>query len=216
MAKSKKKRKGKAPEPTKPWPKAGSPPEPKQATWTPWQKAQLSPVMLAKLDAQGARRADAVWLNNIYQVLVYKNIIKGDSWPQMHWLSIKRLDKGWIHDWREFQRIKNDLIGDEFEAVELYPAESRKVDTANQYHLFVLANTKQWFPFGYNQRLIAEPGEHETHAGRTSVQRPFALDDVPPDVKSAGEVRDMTDDAEQEHAEQDGDESPAQREKKTS
>jgi hypothetical protein len=37
-----------------------------------------------------------------------------------------------VHDWRDLQRIKNQLVGPECEAVELYPAESRKVDTANQ------------------------------------------------------------------------------------
>jgi len=50
-------------------------------------------------------------------------------------LSIKRLDKHPVRDWRHFQRIKNELIGEENEAVELYPAQSRLVDTTNQYHL---------------------------------------------------------------------------------
>jgi hypothetical protein len=44
-----------------------------------------------------------------------------------------RLDGQAIHDWRELQRIKNEIVGDEIEAVELYPAESRLLDTANWY-----------------------------------------------------------------------------------
>ncbi len=66
------------------------------------------------------------------------------------WLSIKRIDKGPCHDWRHFQEIKNMIIGPEHEAVELYPAESRVVDTANQYHLWVAADPEFRFPFGFS------------------------------------------------------------------
>lgn len=44
------------------------------------------------------------------------------------------------------QRIKNELLGDEYEACELYPAESRLVDGANQFHLWAINGQ---FPFGF-------------------------------------------------------------------
>lgn len=71
-------------------------------------------------------------------------------------LSIKRLDRDTIHDWRDLQRIKNELIGAEHEAVELYSAESRLVDTTNQYHLWVLSDPKAAFPFGWTSRLVSD------------------------------------------------------------
>lgn len=40
------------------------------------------------------------------------------------------------HDWRIFQQIKNQLCGDEWEAVELYPAESRLLDPSNMFMLW--------------------------------------------------------------------------------
>lgn len=40
--------------------------------------------------------------------------------------------------WRDGQRIKNELIGPERTAIEIYPPESQLVDSANMYHLFVL------------------------------------------------------------------------------
>lgn len=52
-------------------------------------------------------------------------------------LSIKRLDRLPVHNWRHLQQIKNDICGEEREGVELYPAMSRIVDAANQYHLWV-------------------------------------------------------------------------------
>src|SRR6187402_3694185 len=48
--------------------------------------------------------------------------------PYIH-LDIRRLDGGPCNDWRNFQQIKNELVGPEYEAVELFPAESRLVDT---------------------------------------------------------------------------------------
>jgi hypothetical protein len=79
------------------------------------------------------------------------------TWGPMIHLSIKRHDKAPIHDWRDLQEIKNLLVGPEHEAIELYPAESRLVDTANQYHLWVLADDGRRFPFGFRVRFTATP-----------------------------------------------------------
>ena len=83
------------------------------------------------------KKNEEIYLNDKYQVNVRK--IKS-PFGDMFWLSIKRLDKESIHDWRDLQEIKNLIIGPENEGVELYPSEKRRVDTANQYHLFVLAD----------------------------------------------------------------------------
>lgn len=145
--------------------------------WTPFEKAILDPEgqdQLKKLKAEDKE----VWLNNFYQVNV-KELPEG--WQ---WLSIKRKDKQPIHDWRHLQRIKNEICGPEFEAVELYPAESRLVDTANQFHLFVLPRGEK-FPFGYKDRLIVE----KSFDG--SKQRPFEKDNRPKDITSEHKFKRM-------------------------
>lgn len=76
-----------------------------------------------------------VWANDIYCVHV-RDQGKGPLGTLVH-LSIKRHDRAPITDWRDKQAIKNQLCGHEAEGMELYPAESRVVDTANQYHLWV-------------------------------------------------------------------------------
>ena len=53
------------------------------------------------------------------------------------------------------QRIKNELCGTETEAVEIYPAESRLADTANQYHLWCVEPGVH-FPFGFNDGRLAD------------------------------------------------------------
>lgn len=88
-------------------------------------------------------RDSLVYKNDTYQVEVSRE-------NRTFHLSIKRIDRQPCKDWRDFQRIKNELIGPEFEAVELYPAESRLVDGANQYHLWGLLDPKFRFPFGFN------------------------------------------------------------------
>ena len=89
-----------------------------------------------------------VWINDTYQVSVrhLKDLVH---------LSIKRIDREPCQDWRDFQEIKNQLVGPECEGVELYPAESRKVDAANQYHLFVVPNATYRFPFGFTVRAVS-------------------------------------------------------------
>ncbi len=91
---------------------------------------------------------DTVFLNDQYQVNVRVEAKTYHGMPVV-WLSIKRIDKEPCHDWRDMQEIKNQLVGPECEAVELYPAESRVVDTANQYHLWVVADPKFRWPFGF-------------------------------------------------------------------
>jgi hypothetical protein len=127
--------------------------------WDPLQRATLKPHQDA--DMQACLDADVpkeVWMNRLYQVVVYPvpKVPGFEDWPEMVHLCIKRRDKSPARDWRHFQRIKNELVGPECEGVELYPAESRMVDTANQYHMFVLKGAANRFPFGFNERVVSE------------------------------------------------------------
>ena len=71
-------------------------------------------------------------------------------------IEVIRRDRTEIRDWRDLQRIKNDVVGPEHEAVELFPAESRLIDSANRYYLWC-------FPLGsvaigmYGERRVWGP-----------------------------------------------------------
>lgn len=70
-------------------------------------------------------------------------------------LGIQNFDHSARHDWRDFQRIKNELLGPEFEAVELYPAESRRLDPSNYFILYVF---RRHIPLGVCRgRFIVGP-----------------------------------------------------------
>jgi hypothetical protein len=98
---------------------------------------------------------DELWMNDTFTVSVFHDSYSpGKGWPKLVHLSIRRNDREAVHDWRLLQEVKNMLVGPECEAVELYPAESRLVDTANQYHLFAIEEPFVRFPFGMTKRVV--------------------------------------------------------------
>lgn len=94
------------------------------------------------------------FVNNLYQVAVYEPEHEIAPGLGVIHLSIKRRDRKPIINWNHLQRIKNEIVGPEYEAVELFPAESRLVNLANQYHLWVLSKKGARFPFGFSNRAV--------------------------------------------------------------
>ena len=140
----------------------------------PTLRAQLASDGLdqATIDAQiKALHAAEVWKNDQFQVIVDRDPPRGEGFPPLIHLSIRRLDRKPIRDWRKMQAIKNALVGPDHEGVELYPAESRKLDQANQYHLYVLRDPlpAALFPFGATERDVLD------NPGGGAVQRKGAL-----------------------------------------
>ena len=93
---------------------------------------------------------DSIWVNDVYQV------IKRDCKNGQVHLSIRRNDRTHLRDWRHYQQIKNQLVGEECEAIELYPAESRLVDNANQFHLWCFLDPSFRVPVGWDKRMVCE------------------------------------------------------------
>ena len=89
---------------------------------------------------------EEVYVNDLYEVNV-------DYDMDIPHLSIKNKDKSTFVSWQHKQSIKNDILGEEFEAVEIFPAESRLLNTANQYHLWGFP--KGVMQFGWNKRLVS-------------------------------------------------------------
>jgi len=113
--------------------------------------------------------ADEAWENSRYCVFVYlpgnekspndwnRMAGKENTFPRFVHLSIKTHDRCHTgHDWRDLQRIKNELCSPEAEAIEIYPAMSRLIDTSNQYHLWVMMDGDDYsqIPTGYTTAEI--------------------------------------------------------------
>ncbi len=122
----------------------------------------------------GSMAAPKMYMNDLYRVQVREVA------PFVQ-LDITRRDGEVCSNWQDFQKIKNELVGPECEGVELFPAESRLVDTANQYHLWVMPNTRYRFPFGFENRLVLhDPVLYGTKAVQRGTGLPGAVPELTP------------------------------------
>lgn len=119
-----------------------------------------------------------IWENHLYSVTV-RNVATNPfsqiiTEPAGIVLGISSHDGEPRHDWREFQLIKNEIAGPEWEAVELYPAESRLLDSSNYYMLWCFRSV----PLGKHVgRQVAGP--HNCIAP----QRGWATGDEPDELR---------------------------------
>jgi phosphorylcholine metabolism protein LicD len=121
-----------------------------------------SAKMMYKLGA-----SDVWYANDLYQVAV--DYISYKDKGIIH-LSMKTHDRSTSIPWQHKQWIKNDICGDEMEAVELFPAESRMINTANQYHLWVM----EAVPVGWEcERVVTnlKPGGEGSRGKQTLATR---------------------------------------------
>lgn len=108
---------------------------------TPWEYRDASKVdhPRGELHDAGERWLDDCFVNNRYSVQV--SLLATDIGLITH-LWIRAHDGTMPRAWRDLQRIKNELVGPERLAVEVFPPESELVDSANMAHLWV-------YPEGY-------------------------------------------------------------------
>lgn len=76
------------------------------------------------------------WANDQYVVHLRRMKSNHPDQPDGIHLSIRNQDRSAKHDWRHFQRIKNQLAGPDWTGIEIYPPEDSLIDMANQWHLW--------------------------------------------------------------------------------
>ena len=97
-----------------------------------------------------------MWVNSRYVVHLRRYPARDpNERPAIH-LSIKRRDQGPDISYREKQRIKDALLGPEYDLLERYPPRSEEIDTANQYHLWGIDDPTFRWPIGWHQRRVTE------------------------------------------------------------
>lgn len=135
-------------------------PEPPSAAWQPMR-------YIEHRANDGALGPYDIWENDRYYCSVrrYKKGFFLKNAPYIL-IGISNTDESARHDWRDFQQIKNDIAGRTWEAVELYPAESRLKDPSNRFYLWCCA--KGLFTFGLpGGRLVLDADD------AIAPQRPF-------------------------------------------
>lgn len=152
--------------------------------WTPFEPTEVGDLSVAQL-ASARRRLPHLSDREVHRLVAemhadtryfvnsrYQVAVTDGAAASVH-LSIKRLDQGTIHDWRDLQRIKDELLGPHCEAVELYPARDRLVDLANQYHLWGVRDPTFRFPLGFQEGMAADT---ESGGAAQRPRDPGALD----------------------------------------
>ena len=141
--------------------------------WGQWRETRQTVAGGVVYDLPDHQR---VFVNDRF--FVQMTYLSDDGFDGTLHLSIHAHSRSPVRDWRLFQRLKNELCGPEREAVELYPAESRLVDEANEYHLWV-SSTDNPFPFGFQERMVLDAGERPSDDD---------LAKLPPDQRAKAEA----------------------------
>lgn len=122
---------------------------------------------------QPAEAAEASWAktskceffkNETYLVQIDKMPTHQFKDAEIWLLWISRHDKDFVRDRQDLMAIKNALVGDDVEAVELFPAESRVSDATNRTALYCFMKLNETinpkFPAGPNRASVGYLGQH--------------------------------------------------------
>lgn len=131
--------------------------------WQPLVRRDEDPDFIRNPDLEevkahaGLPASNEIWMNDLYQVsVVCMKPDHGEIPPEkkglVH-LSVHRHDRHPVADWRHMQQIKNEVMGPDRWALEVYPPEEFLVDAANEYHLWVLPEGHD-LPFAYHESLV--------------------------------------------------------------
>lgn len=115
-----------------------------------WEERVIPAHELARFPAVARMRT--AYVNDLYSVQVFD--VATAIGPVQH-LIVRATDGKGEPPWRDMQRIKDELIGTEAEAVQVYPRQADITDQANCYHLWVLPPA--WpLPFGLHREMGLE------------------------------------------------------------
>lgn len=125
--------------------------EARRGNWGDWESRNVNdPVALSAAKQAGNNTRPAKMLvNNLFSVQYFYH---ATEWGEVTQLTIRRHDadngaKGRQVSWADKQRIKDELVGGRFTAIEVFPSQENLVDQANLYHLWVLPEDME-LPFG--------------------------------------------------------------------
>lgn len=105
--------------------------------WNPFKDVTQESLERHKLfEPQSTYRPHQVFTNNRYIVQCFR----GHSVLGMPAIKtmIRRSDAKPIYSWGDLQRIKNEIWGEEVQALQMFPRQSELIDDANLYWMWVL------------------------------------------------------------------------------
>ena len=98
------------------------------------QVMEQARVTFPELAVEEFRAPDEVWGSSQYTVTVHYLDDNRDGFVEV---GIHNYHRTTHVPWRHIQQIKNEVFGPDREAVQLFPAEDRLLDSANEYWIYV-------------------------------------------------------------------------------
>lgn len=117
------------------------------AGWGEWAEAGPDDFAAARDQHPISRHCSRAWRCRRFVVIEF---VVETAWGAVLHLHVNPVDGGGAPRWAEMQRVKDELVGHERVAVEVYPARSNLVDQADAYHLWVLPEGME-LPFGLHE-----------------------------------------------------------------
>lgn len=106
----------------------------KTGNWGEWRH---TPLPNGLPDGHGwCREIRSAYANDLYSVLIRPLETR---WGLVHHLAIRTISN-LEPPWRDKQRIKDELFGERFTAIEVMPPRAEVIDQADMYHIWVLPN----------------------------------------------------------------------------
>lgn len=130
-----------------------------QHKWGAWRDNGLPPM---EFRTEREQRQFLFWkINRVYSVMAFRGVGHFPTYDATEAtleesivLEIQRRDCQPVHSWWDFQFIKNDLVGEERTAVEMYPPQQHVIDPVHMYFLWVL-------PEGFFLPYLMRQGKEE-------------------------------------------------------
>lgn len=102
--------------------------------WTEFER--VYPMNASTNEPVEVEEGEEYWRNSFYTVLV-KQLEPSEGLTGPVRLDIRHNQDKAIREWKHLQRIKNELVGEEREAMEIFPPQSMVRDMSNIHNLFV-------------------------------------------------------------------------------
>lgn len=104
--------------------------------WSDWVNVTRELRQIAQIN-NFKNFADAAYKNNKYIVQIYYKHLREEDGKTYTKVMVRRSDSQPIYSWNDLYRIKNELFGEEVEAIQFMPKVSQLTDVANLYWFFI-------------------------------------------------------------------------------
>ena len=103
--------------------------------WPPWQQQPAEVVDATRQRYTSVDHVETVWTNTLYVVLICRP--RSTPWGICTPVMVRNREGMPVRSWAYLQRIKDELLGKERWAFEVYPPASQLKDEAHLTHLWV-------------------------------------------------------------------------------